>query len=311
MDNNEPAMVSKNKPLAAHLSMFLACAIWGLMAPIGKDAMSGSLDGIDMVSFRVAGAALLFWIASLFTPKEKVSLHDRLLFAVAAIFGLILNQCCFIIGLSYTSPSNASIETTSSPIFAMILAFIILKEPLTWKKVSGVFIGCAGALMLILASASAGDSKVGDIRGDLMVLGAQLSYAFFLSRFNPLVRKYSVVTVNKWMFLWGTLLIWPFSGWHVYHSDWAAITAVNWLEVGYVVVFGTFIGYLLIINAQKILRPTVVAIYNYVQPVVAVSVSLYMGISIFKWSQGLAVILVFTGVWMVTKSKSKRDLNNS
>jgi drug/metabolite transporter (DMT)-like permease len=78
-----------------------------------------------------------------------------------------------------------------------------------------------------------------------------------------------------------------------------------------VVVFGTFIGYLLIINAQKILRPTVVAIYNYVQPVVAVSVSLYMGISVFKWSQGLAVILVFTGVWMVTKSKSKRDLNNS
>ena len=93
-----------------------------------------------------------------------MSLHDRRSFAVAAIFGLTLNQCCFIIEQSYTSPSNASIETTSLPIFAMILAFIILKEPLTWKKFSGIFIGCAGALMLILTSASANDSV------DLMIL---------------------------------------------------------------------------------------------------------------------------------------------
>jgi drug/metabolite transporter (DMT)-like permease len=75
-----------------------------------------------------------------------------------------------------------------------------------------------------------------------------------------------------------------------------------------VVFFGTYVGYILIVNAQKVLRPTVVAIYNYVQPLVAVSVSLAMGIGVVKWSQGLAVVLVFTGVWMVTKSKSRRDI---
>ena len=95
MDNNEPAMVPKDKPLTAHPSMFLACAIWGLMAPIGKDAMSGSLDGIDMMSFRVAGAALLFWIASFFMPKEKVSLHDRLFFAVAVSVSLYMDITVF------------------------------------------------------------------------------------------------------------------------------------------------------------------------------------------------------------------------
>lgn len=301
-------MKGNNQPLYAHLSMFMACAIWGLMSPIGKDAMTHGLDGIDMVSFRVAGGALLFWITSLFLPKEHVPLRDKLTFAGAAVFGLVCNQCCFTIGLSITSPVNASIVTTSMPIFAMLLSFLILHEPITWKKAGGVAIGCCGAVTLIMTSLAATDSKVGDMRGDLLVLGAQLSYALFLSLFNKFIKKYSIFTVNKWMFLWATIIVWPFTGRHVAQTDWANVSTLTWMETAYVVVFGTYVGYILIVNAQKVLRPTVVAIYNYVQPLVAVSVSLAMGIGVVKWSQGLAVILVFTGVWMVTKSKSRRDI---
>lgn len=301
-------MRDSNQPLYAHLSMFMACAIWGLMSPVGKDAMTHGLDGIDMVSFRVAGGALLFWLTSLFLPKEHVPLRDVIKFAGAAVFGLVCNQCCFTIGLSITSPVNASIVTTSMPIFAMLLSFLILREPITWKKAGGVAIGCCGAVTLIMTSLSATDSKVGDMRGDLLVLGAQLSYALFLSLFNKFIKKYSIFTVNKWMFLWATIIVWPFSGYHVAQIDWANVPSLTWLETAYVVVFGTYVGYILIVNAQKVLRPTVVAIYNYVQPLVAVTVSIAMGIGVVKWSQGLAVILVFTGVWMVTKSKSRRDM---
>ena len=301
-------MEKNNRPLYAHLSMFLACAIWGLMSPIGKDAMTHGLDGIVMVSFRVAGGALLFWLSSFFLPKEHVTIRDKFIFAGAALFGLVCNQCCFTIGLSITSPVNASIVTTSMPIFAMLLSFLILHEPITWKKAGGVAIGCCGAVTLILTSLSAADAKVGDIRGDLLVLGAQFSYALFLSLFNKFIKKYSIFTVNKWMFLWATIIVWPFTGLHVAQTDWAAVSAKTWMETAYVVVFGTFIGYILIVNAQKVLRPTVVAIYNYVQPLVAVIVSLAMGIGAVKWSQGLAVLLVFAGVWMVTKSKSRRDM---
>ena len=301
-------MKGNNQPLYAHLSMFMACAIWGLMSPIGKDAMTHGLDGIDMVSFRVAGGALLFWITSLFLPKEHVPMRDKLTFAGAAVIGLVCNQCCFTIGLSITSPVNASIVTTSMPIFAMLLSFLILHEPITWKKAGGVAIGCCGAVTLIMTSLAATDSKVGDMRGDLLVLGAQLSYALFLSLFNRFIKKYSIFTVNKWMFLWATIIVWPFTGRHVAQTDWANVSTLTWMETAYVVVFGTYVGYILIVNAQKVLRPTVVAIYNYVQPLVAVSVSLAMGIGVVRWSQGLAVILVFTGVWMVTKSKSRRDI---
>lgn len=294
-------------PLQAHLSMLVAEAIWGLMAPIGKQAMTHGIDGLSMVSFRVLGGAILFWLTSLFTKHEHVPLRDILLLGLAGVFGLVCNQCLYTIGLSITSPINSSIVTTSMPIFAMLLAFIILKEPLTLQKIGGVLTGCCGAVILVLTSLSATNSKVGNIWGDLMCLGAQLSFAFYLSLFSSLLRRYSVFTVNKWMFLWATFLIWPFSAHHVMAIDWEHIAPATWWQTGYVVLFGTYVGYIFIMVGQHALRPTVVSIYNYVQPLVAVVVSVLLGISVFTPMQALAVLLVFSGVWLVVKSKSRKD----
>lgn len=300
--------MTNNRPLIAHLCLFFACAFWGLMAPLGKDAMTHGFTGIDMVTFRVTGGAVLFWLTSLFTPKEHVPKKDLLMLIGAAVFGLVTNQCCYTIGLSITSPVNASIVTTSMPIFAMILAFLILKEPITAKKAGGVALGCAGAVILIVTSAAAANSKVGDIRGDLFCLGAQFSFALYLSLFSKTVRRYSVITVNKWMFTYATVMILPFTFGHMSSIDYAAIPTSTWLETGFVVIFGTYISYILMMIGQQTLRPTVVSIYNYVQPVVSVTVSVLTGIGVFKPTQGLAVILVCLGVWLVTKSKSRRDM---
>ena len=297
-----------NKALIAHLSMFGACAGWGLMAPVGKDAMTHGFDGITMVTFRVLGACMLFLIASLWAPKEHVPRKDKLMFCGAAVFGLVCNQCCYTMGLSITSPINASIVTTSMPIFAMLLAALILKEPITGKKALGVLMGCSGALMLILTSAAHADGKVGDIRGDLLCLFAQFSFALYLSLFNPLIRRYNVFTINKYMFSWATLMLLPFTFSHVTEVVSNPIPLQTWLEVAYVVVVGTFFGYILTMIGQRTLRPTVVSVYNYVQPIVSVAASLLMGIGVLKPTHALAVVLVFSGVWLVTKSKSRRDI---
>ena len=300
--------MKNNKALIAHLSMFGACAFWGLMAPLGKDAMTHGLDGLTMVSFRVLGGFILFWLTSFLVKKEHVPTKDKLMFIGAAVFGLVTNQCCYTIGLSITSPINASIVTTSMPIFAMILAALILKEPITGKKAIGVLMGCSGALILILTSASAVSDKVGDIRGDLLCLAAQFSFALYLSLFNPLIRRYSVFTINKWMFFWATLLVIPFTFGHVKDVLSRPIPATTWWEAAYVVFFGTYLGYILTMIGQKTLRPTVVSVYNYVQPIVSVIVSVLTGLGILKPSHALAVILVFSGVWLVTKSRSRQDM---
>ena len=288
--------------------MFGACAGWGLMAPIGKEAMTHGLDGLTMVTFRVVGACLLFLVTSLFTPKEQVPLRDKLMFIGAALFGLVCNQCCYTMGLSITSPINASIVTTSMPIFAMLLAAVILKEPITGKKALGVLMGCSGALILIFTSAAHASDKVGDIRGDLLCLFAQFSFALYLSLFNPLIRRYNVFTINKYMFSWATLMLLPFTFTHVTEVVSKPIPASTWWEAAYVVVVGTYLSYILTMIGQRTLRPTVVSVYNYVQPIIAVVASLLMGVGVLKPSHALAVILVFSGVWMVTKSKSRKDM---
>lgn len=293
--------------LIAHASIFLACAFWGLMAPLGKEAMTHGIDGITMVTFRVIGGTILFWLTSFFTKHEHVPMRDKLMFAGAGLFGLVFNQCCYTIGLSITSPINASIVTTSMPIFAMILSALILKEPLTGKKAGGVLLGCSGAVILILTSANAATDKVGDIRGDLLCMAAQFSFALYLALFNPLIKRYSVFTINKWMFLWAAIFIVPFSADHVMATNWDMVPTRTLLEVFYVVFFATYLSYILTMIGQRILRPTVVSVYNYVQPIVSVIFSIILGISVMQWSQILAVVLVFSGVWLVTKSRAKAD----
>lgn len=303
-------MDNKKQPLIAHLCMLCAGTCWGLMAPIGKDAMLNGIDGIDLVSFRVLGGALLFWLTSLFTKKEHVPVKDILLLGCAGLFALVFNQCSYTIGLNLTSPSNSSIMTTSMPIFAMVLSFFILREPLSAMKAGGVAMGCGGAVILIVSSASAANARVGDLRGDVLCMMAQLSFALYLALFSKLVRRYSVITVNKWMFLWASLYILPIASPHLMANDWSAVALTTWAEAGFVVFFGTFVSYLLMMAGQQVLRPTVVSVYNYVQPIVSVTVSVLTGLAVFTLSQALAVILVFSGVWLVTKSKSRRDVEH-
>ena len=194
------------------------------------------------------------------------------------------------------------------PIFAMVLSFLILKEPITWKKLVGVLMGCVGAIIIITTSATSGNAKVGNIWGDLLCMSAQLSFALYLALFKNLLSKYSLFTINKWMFTWATIVIWPFTIGHVGAIDFANVPMSTWWESGYVIFFGTYMGYICMMIGQKTLRPTVVSVYNYVQPLVSVTVSVLAGLAVFKGMQAIAAVLIFSGVWLVVKSKSKRDM---
>lgn len=306
-------MSNNRTPLLAHLSLAGAAICWGLMSPLGKDAMQHGIDGITLVSLRVLGGAILFWFTSLFTPRETISRKHIALLCLAAVFGLVGNQCCFTIGLSLTSPVNAGIVTTTMPISALLLSALILKEPITLRKALGVALGCCGAVLLVMTSVrtAAGASGMGDLRGDLLCFAAQISYTIYLTVFGWLAKRYSIFTVNKWMFLSATCIIWPFTAQHVWQTPWSELSTVTLAEIAYVVVGGTFLAYILMIRGQQVLRPTVVSMYNYVQPIVAVIVSIVLGLAVFTLTHALAVALIFSGVALVTLSKSRRDMQQN
>ena len=303
-------MSNHRTPLLAHLSLAGAAVCWGLMSPLGKDAMQHGIDGITLVSLRVLGGAILFWLTSLFTPREIISRKHIALLCLAAVFGLVGNQCCFTIGLSLTSPVNAGIVTTTMPISALLLSALILKEPITLRKALGVALGCCGAVLLVMTSVrtAAGATGMGDLRGDLLCFAAQISYTIYLTVFGWLAKRYSIFTVNKWMFLSATCIVWPFTAQHVWQTPWSTLSTVTLAEIAYVVVGGTFLAYILMIRGQQVLRPTVVSMYNYVQPIVAVIVSIVLGLAVFTLTHALAVALIFSGVALVTLSKSRKDM---
>lgn len=291
--------------IKGHLAMLGANVCWGLMSPIVKLVLaSGVMAPIIMVDFRIFGSALLFWITSLFTPREHVPAMDKLRLFGAGMIGILLNQGCFIIGVSYTSPGEASLVTTTMPMWVMLLAWLFLKEPITIKKAGGIVLGAAGALILVLGgkgSISGGDNPA---LGDFIVLLAQLSYALYLTLYRNFIKKYSLVTLMKWMFLSASIVGLPATVGFLKSTHWGAISFNEWIGIAYIVVFATYIAYIFIMIGQKNLRPTIVGMYNYVQPIVASIVGIILGMDHFTFPKIVAVVLIFTGVYLVTMSKA-------
>jgi len=233
----------------------------------------------------------------------------RLSLFFAALLGIVLNQGSFILGVSMTSPIDASVVTTTAPIFAMIIAALYLREPITGMKIAGVAIGAVGALMLILSSPAAASSGSGSIGGDLLCMFAQLSYATYFVVFKGLIGRYGPVTLMKWMFLFATLCWLPFGAEDFVSTRWQAFGWRNFAEVGFIVLGATFLTYLLLPVGQKNLRPTVGCMYNYLQPLVASLVAVLAGMDRFTTIKAAAVVLVFAGVYAVTRSKSKAQMD--
>ena len=301
--------MGNNKNLHGHLFALTANVMWGLMSPIGKTALQ-EFSAISVTTFRMVGAAAAFWILSIFCKQEHVDHRDMLKIFFASLFALVFNQGIFIFGLSMTSPIDASIVTTTLPIVTMIVAAIYLKEPITNKKVLGIFVGAMGALILIM-SIQAANSGNGSLIGDLLCLVAQISFSIYLTVFKGLSQRYSAVTINKWMFIYASMCYIPFSYQDISVIQWTSIPMVAILQVLYVVLGGSFLAYLCIMTAQKLLRPTVVSMYNYMQPIVATIAAILMGIGSFGWEKGIAITLVFLGVYIVTQSKSKADFEKA
>lgn len=299
--------------------MLGANMMWGMMAPVSKAVMSaGLVSSLIVVDVRILGAAVLFWILSLFTKNEKMDRKDYIKLFFAGMFSSLLNQGVFITGISMTSPVDASIITTSLPIVTMLFAAIYLKEPITSKKAGGVMLGACGALLLVFGnylipgtSAALHSGQSSSLKGDLLCLLAQCSYAVYLVLFQGLIRKYSPVTLMKWMFTFASVILLPISVREIASTDWASLPFEQYAGLGYILFFGTFLCYLIIPLGQRSLRPTLVAMYNYVQPIVASAAAIIWGMDSFNILKVLAVVLIFSGVFLVNRSKARNAEANA
>lgn len=289
--------------LRGHLMLLGAAVLWGCNAPMIKDLQGLGVPALVVADMRAVGAAVAFWVMSLFVgggERVSVSMLGRL--CVAGILCIVLNQVLFTVGVNYTSPIDATVISTMLPIVTMIFAAIILKESITGMKVVGIAVGAAGALTLVLGGG--GSSVGGGLVGDALCFTAQVSCALYMVIFSNTIHRYSVVTLMKWLFLFSAIIVtmvtWP----SVVAVDYASLPLKAWGEMLFIVFGGTFVSYIFFTGGQKLLRPTVVSMYNYVQPIVATVLSVAMGVGTFGVGKVISIAMVFVGVYIVTHAKN-------
>jgi len=219
--------------------------------------------------------------------------------------GLFIPQLTFLVACRMTTAIDISILSTLSPIFTMLIAAVVLKEPITLKKAGGVAMSFAGVLFLIFNSVVShnGVDTTSPLGIALMLLNA-FSFASYLGVFRPLISKYSVVTFMKWMFLFALIVSLPFSFSDLLVTDYSGIPGKVLLEIGFLIFFATFVAYFLIPLGQKNIRPTLVSMYTYLQPMIACIVAIAVGMDVITWQKVLATVLVVSGVLMVNRSRS-------
>lgn len=296
----------KKRQLIGHLASFGAYAIFGLNIIFCKDiANQGELSPILLFTLRAFCAGTLFWLLGLFTRHESVPKGDLLRMAGAAMLGLIIPQLTFLTAITMTAPVDLSVVQSMTPIMTMFVAAIFLKEPITWKKAGGVALSFVGVIWIILQSTHSGGVATTRPLGIILTITNALSFALYLGVCRPVIQRYSVVTLMKWMFLFAFILSLPFSAGQIVSLDYGAIPAKIWWEVGYLILFATFIAYFLIPMGQQRIRPTLVSMYGYLQPLIAAAVGVAVGMDRLTWMKIAAAVCVFAGVALVNRSRAK------
>ena len=279
--------------------------IYGVTFTIAKDVMPLYIDAYGFILLRVGGSVLLFWLVWLFMPKEKIALNDFPRIIAAAFFGVAFNMLTFFKGLSLTSPISAAVIMVSTPMIVLTLSAIIMKERMQKRMVFGIILGLIGTAFLILYGKSIGSATNAGL-GNFLVLVNAISYGFYLIIVKKLMDKYNAFTFVKWIYLFGFIMVLPF-GWSQFQTvNWNLVPMDICWKIGFVVVFSTFLTYLLNLLSMKELKPTTVAVFIYLQPLFATIFAISLGKDELSLVKIGSAILIFVGVYLVTQKKTNQ-----
>ncbi|MBZ9629551.1 DMT family transporter [Salegentibacter sp. LM13S] len=294
-----------NKRILAIFAAIGASAIYGLNHTIAKGVMPTYIEPFGFIFLRVFGAAVLFWGISFLGPKEKIATSDWPRILGCAVFGMVINMLFFFKGLSLSTPINSSVIVTLSPVMVLILASVLIREKITLLKTLGIIVGLAGALVLVLFSADSTGNAPNIPMGNVLFIVNAFSYGLYLILVKPLTAKYHAFTLMKWLFLIGVIINFPITIGEFTDVNWTSLPFDALWKMAFVVVGTTFATYLLNIYALKQLSASTISVFIYMQPLIAITYAILTGADQLNMVKVVAAILVFVGVYMVTKKKTE------
>ncbi len=293
----------------AHIAVLAVTLIYAGGFSISKIIMPSLIQPRGFILLRVVVGAVLFWLFFILKGKDKTRIDkkDFPRLILCGLFGVATNQLFFFEGLARTTPIHAALMMLTTPILVGIMASFVLKEKFTFYKIAGIAIGLTGAIILICK----GDlSNLGNMTGlgDFFVFLNAASYAIYLIAVKPLMAKYSPLSVIRWVFLFGALMVIPFGLGQVSEIDWHLFQVNDFWVLGYVLIAMTFLAYLWNVFAMKQLSPTVIGSYIYLQPFLASLIAILFFEENMTWTIAKAGVLIFSGVYLVSLKKKEAKI---
>jgi drug/metabolite transporter (DMT)-like permease len=292
------------KNLRAHIYLFIVNLFYGAGFTISKMVMPHFIKPFGFIFIRVSLTTTLFFVLHRFWINEKVEKKDFLLLAACGLFGVVINQELFFLGLSITTPINASLIMIMTPMLVFLISFFLSHETVTWQKILGLLLGSAGALIILGGKGFSFNGNT--LWGDFLILINATSFAIYLVIVRPLMKKYHPLTVIKWVFAFGLIPVFFFGIKQFGEIEWSGFTPQIWAAVGFVVICVTFFAYLLNILALRSVHSSVVGAYIYLQPVIATIISISLGKDHITPEKIVSAALIFSGVYLVSFAGNRK-----
>ena len=286
------------KNIRAHVYLFIVNLFYGIGFTVSKMVMPQYIHPFGTILIRVAITTTLFFVLHRFWINEKIEKKDLLLLAACGLFGVVINQELFFLGLSITTPINASLIMIMTPVLVFVISFFLSHESVTWQKILGLVLGSAGALLILGGKGFSFNS--GTVWGDFLILVNATSFAIYLVIVRPLMKKYHPLTVIKWVFFFGLIPVFFFGLGQFNQVDWTNLPPQIWACLAFIVICTTFFAYLLSILALRSVHSSVVGAYIYLQPVVATIISISLGRDHITLEKVVSAMLIFSGVYLVS-----------
>jgi len=281
-----------------------ATVIYGLNHTIAKNVMPVYISPFGFILLRVLGATILFWIASIFVKHERIERKDWPRLIACSFLGMVINMLAFFKGLELSTPVNSSVIITISPIIVFIFSAILLKEKIKLIRSAGILFGFVGALILVLYTAKTGLNAPNIPLGNILFIVNSFAYGLYLVLVKPLIEKYNIINLLKWLFLLAIFMNFPVTIVEFSSVDWMNLPIKEAiLPMVFVVVGTTFCTYLFNAYALRTLSPSTVSSFIYLQPIVGIIYAVSTKSDSLSLVSVVGMILIFIGISLVTKKQ--------
>lgn len=296
--------MAKREVIGAHVALIFCNMVWACDYPFYHLLLGKYISPMAMVTASLIVAAALSWIPTLWEGRERISQNDWGLILIAALLMGVVRKVMMMFGMSRTSPIDGSIIATIVPLIVLVVSVLARIDRLTVRKVIGLVLGCAGAVAVVVTSDNPSHEK-SELWGNLMMICSGCVTAIYMVFFRSVVSKYRVTTVLRAIYTISAAVMLPLGMDSVIDSDFVDMDAKLWAAAAFVLIVPTYLPNLLLNYSLRYLKPTMSSTYTYIQPVLAVALSVAMGLDRLHVDTVLCALLLFVGVGMVIRSYSK------